>query len=182
MQIMDVEQPDAVRQLGGEHQGLAEAAYAVGGHVPAKILQPERAKGPVTWFPAHPPPGAEHAQRLLIEIFREITDLGADLLVDRVDRWIVGMAERDDLERDPALLKSQNFLGDEGLGKPRIPLQHQSDFGWSGCCGRRHQIIAAQAVRLRAASFALRARTGSQGRASSATRSSPPRKLSISMS
>ena len=87
------------------------------GRKPVCFRRPERA--------------AQHAQGLLVEVFRQVGDPRLDGLVHRMHGPLGRVPKRPDIEREPSLFEGQDFLGDEGLGKAWIAFHDDGDA--SGC-------------------------------------------------
>ena len=47
--------------------------------------------------------------------------------MDRMHQRVGRVAQRDDVDVHAGLLEAEDLLGDERLGKTRIPLQHECD-------------------------------------------------------
>src|SRR3546814_6550691 len=62
-----------------------------------------------------PPPAAQHPQRLLVEVLRQIADRRPDFVVHRMALAVGGVAQGNQLESEAALLQSEDLLRDEGL-------------------------------------------------------------------
>ena len=127
VRIVGVDDADIRRHLGGQHQGLAEAADPVGGTIAPQVRKPRGPGRAVAWRAPHPPPGAQHAQRLLIQILRQIEHGRRDLAMQRVHGGIGRVAQRHDQQRQAAALERQQLLRDEGLGQARPALDHDGD-------------------------------------------------------
>ncbi len=136
VQVMHVDVPNVGRHLPRHDEGLPQAARPVRGEVALEI-GPERAHEPAETGPAQREEhAAQHAQRLLVEIFRQIGHRRLDPAVHRVNRFLGRVPQRPDFEVEPAILQGQDFLRDEGLGEARITLHDDGDA--SGSNGRRH--------------------------------------------
>ena len=169
VQIVGVEQPDVRRQLGRQHQRLAEAPHPVGGRVAPQIAQPQPARRGIGRPAPHPAPGGGDPRRLLVEILRQIDHRRGDRPVQVVHRRVGRVAQRDDGQREAAALERQDLLRDEGLGQPRIALDHDRDAG----AGSRHQAGPAGAAQAKCRRRAAVRGPASQGADRSAIRSRP---------
>ena len=117
----------AGRPLGGQHQRLPEPPQAVAG----RIMREVRGKGG-----ERPPEAgrrqarrqrAQHAQRLFVQILREIVHSRADFVVDRVALAFGRPPQGDDDEVQARLLQAEQFLCDKGFRQPRIALYDDHD-------------------------------------------------------
>ncbi len=135
VQEMRVQPIDIGRQLGGQHQRLAEAPNPVRGRIAAQIGEPSAARAAIARPAPQPEPSAPDPARLAVEIFRQIEHSGADPAMDRMNCMVGRPAQRDDQDLEPALLQAENFLRDEGFRKARVALQNKGD---PPGCGRRH--------------------------------------------
>ena len=104
------------RELRRQYHSLAETADTVGGRVASQIGEPSPQREAIPGASTRAPPAAPETARLLIEIFRKIEQRGTDQLVDRVTCAIGRVAQRDDQDIEPALLESEDLLGDKSLG------------------------------------------------------------------
>ena len=183
---MGVEVGRAVRQLVRQHQRLAEAAQAVAGRVARQVPQQLRPRGAVAGAAAHPPPRGEHAERRVVQVFRQVAHGRPHFRVHRMGAVVGGAAQRHDADVEAAALQAEDLLGDEGFGQPGIALQHEDRAGPGRGCGparfarpTRHPPAGIRRARPEPAQgrhhdpFPRRAATMAPTR--SATRSRPPR-------
>ncbi len=146
---MGMQLPDPTGQLVGEHERLAEPADAVARAIAAQVAPPGGPRRAITRPAAQRAPGGEQLARRLVEIFRQINHRRRDLVMDRMGRAVGRTPQRDDEERQAALLERANLLGNEGLGQPRIAFEHECrgrGFGGQGC--RRRVLDPGHARRL----------------------------------
>ena len=71
--------------------------------------------------------GPQHAQRLFVQIFREIEDRRADLVMDRMALLSVGRRRATMTRSRAGLLQAEQLLRDKGLRQPRIAFQDDHD-------------------------------------------------------
>jgi hypothetical protein len=127
-------QPRAVlRQLRHHDAGLAETPRAVGRRVAQQVLDPLPECAPIAATQACFQPRPQHAQRLLIEIFRQIADPRRDLAMHGVHVLVGRKAQGDDVDREPALLQRADLLRDKRLGQARIALEDEDQAGHGEC-------------------------------------------------
>jgi hypothetical protein len=138
MQEMRVELRRILRQLRHHHAGLAETPRAVGRRIADQVPQPLRESAPVAGLELRLPPGTQHAQRLLVEIFRQIGDFRRDLAMHRMEVLVGREPQRDDVDREPAQLQRANLLRDEGLRQTRIALEDEDQAGHRSHIHYRH--------------------------------------------
>lgn len=62
-----------------------------------------------------------------MQVFGKVKQRRTDLAMDRMDRAVGGMAQRNDQNLEPEALQSQDLLSDESFRKPRIPFEDKSD-------------------------------------------------------
>ena len=67
----------------------------------------------------------QHAQRRLVQVFRQVGDRSRDLPMHRVDAVVGRAAQGDDADVEPGPLEAEDLLGDEGFGQPRVALEHE---------------------------------------------------------
>ena len=124
---MRVNPVDVVGKLAREHAGLAEAPAAVDRAVALQVGPKCLLRAPKAGLRLRPfAPGAD-ARRIVLQVFGEIEHIRRDLAVQIVHFALGRVPERDDELRDPALLKAQDFLRDEGLRKAGIALHDCGD-------------------------------------------------------
>ena len=131
MQKMCVNMADVVRQLGRQHQCLAEAADAVRGRIAFQVGEPGSQRRGVSGQSARLQPAAPNPGQFPMQVFGKIEQRRTDLAMDRMDRAVRGMTQRNDQDVEPEALQSQNLLSDEGFRKPRIPFEDKGD---ASCC------------------------------------------------
>ena len=124
-----MEVADIRRQLGREHESLAKAADAAQARIAAQVLEPLPPRRAIAGEMLHRAPGAPHAPRLLMEVFRKIVDWGADLAMNGMGVRIARAPQSDETNVEAALLERAHFLGDKGLGKARIAFEDEGDRG-----------------------------------------------------
>ena len=127
VQEMRVQMAHIRRQLRGQHQRLAEAADAVRRRVAHQIGEPGAPRRGIAGQAPRDAPAAQYPQRLLVEIFGQVQTLRPDLAVHRVDRLVGRVAQRDDLDVEPALFERRDLLGDKGLRETRIAFEDKGD-------------------------------------------------------
>ena len=127
MQKMCVNMADVVRQLGCQHQCLAEAADAIRSRFAFQVGKPGAQRRGVSGQSARLQPAAPNPGQFPMQVFGEIEQRRADLAMDRMDRSVRGMTQRNDQDLEPAALEGQNLLSDEGFRKPRIPFEDKGD-------------------------------------------------------
>ena len=127
MEEVGVQVDDGGAELMGEHQRLAEAPRPVGRRVALEVTEPGAPRRAIAWQVARPAPGAPNPERFAPEVFGQVGDGRPDLAVDWVAVRIARAPERDDRDVESAVLEGADFLGDEGLGKPRIALEDVGD-------------------------------------------------------
>ena len=118
---------DVLRQLVGKDQRLAESAHAAWRRIAPQIAQPEIPRFPVARISPFAQPGAQDAQRLEQEVFGQVQDGRTDFVVYRVAARIRRTAQRNDQDIQAAMLERRDFLRNEGLREPWIPLQDEGD-------------------------------------------------------
>src|SRR5947209_4823060 len=123
MQKMCVNMADVVRQLGRQHQCLAEAADAVRGGIAPQVREPGSQRRAVSGQLARLQPAAPNSNQFVMQVFGKIEQRRSDLPMDRMDCSVRRMTQRNDQDLEPEALQSQNLLSDKGLGKPRIPFE-----------------------------------------------------------
>ena len=134
VQIMGVQPADVVGQLMGKDAGLTEAPVAVGGRVAPQIGLEHRPRRLIARLPLGKGAAGPHPRRIVLQIFRQIEDLGIDPPMHRMHPFLGRLAQRHDELRDAAILEPGDLLGDEGLRQPRIPLDDRGD---ASCHGGR---------------------------------------------
>ena len=137
VQEMRVDAAHLGRQLCRQNAGLAEAADAVRRAIAHEIAPPRAPGGGVARQPPRRTPTPEHAAGLLVEIFGQVDDRRADLVMHRMALGIGGAAHRIEADIQPPPLQGADFLGDEGFGEARIALEDESDG-----CGRHGRGLA----------------------------------------
>lgn len=122
-------QPFGIRwPFVGKHGGLPETAEAVAAEIMRQIAEkPAERLGEARLFAAGPQ-RLQHADRLLMQIFRQVGDGRADLIMNGVAFFIRRPAHGHQFQREPGLFEPQKFLGDESLGQARIALEEHHDF------------------------------------------------------
>ena len=128
-----VQPVDVLRQLGGEHQRLSEAAHAARRRIAAQVAQPQLANGRIGRAAPAFQPGANDAQRLAMQILGQVTHARANLVVHRMAPPIGRPAQRHDEDVEAAALERGDLLGDEGFRQPRIALQDDCNAQANGC-------------------------------------------------
>src|SRR3546814_7289382 len=86
MKEVGVDLLDSAGQLGRQHAGLSEAAQTVGRQVAPEVAQEGTPGSRVAGAAPRPPPAAQHPQRLLVEVLRQIADRRPDFVVHRMAR------------------------------------------------------------------------------------------------
>ena len=124
---------DAGRQLGREHERLAEAADAIRRGIAAQVAQPDGPCFAVMIGPSYGQPGPQNPQRLAQQVFGQVAHRRADFFVHRMAPVVGRPPQGVDGDVEAAALEGRDLLGDEGLGEPRIPLQYKRDPQISGC-------------------------------------------------
>ena len=124
MDEMRVQAFDPCGHFGRQHHALAEAPRAVGSPVAREIMEETRAGGLVARQLARLPPRADHAQRVVLHILRQVDDRRLDARMHGMDRGIGRQAQRVNHELQPTRLEPRHLLGDEGFGKARPTLNH----------------------------------------------------------
>ncbi len=119
--------PDIRRQFRRQHAGLAEAAAAARRRVAPQVREPLPPGRGVARQAPGAPPAAPDALGLLIQVFRQIANRRADLVVDRVTVRVRRVAQADEPDIEAAALQAPDLLGDESLGQTRIAFQHEGD-------------------------------------------------------
>ena len=71
---------------------------------------------------------AQHAQRLLVQIFRQIDDARLDLVMDGMAFLVRWPAHGDEGQIEAGALEAQQFLRNERFGQTRIALQNDQNF------------------------------------------------------
>jgi hypothetical protein len=74
MHEMGMQVPDVGGQFAGEHQRLAPAPHPVAGEIALEVGEEAGARRPVARHPPGPPPVPDDAQRLVVEILRQVGD------------------------------------------------------------------------------------------------------------
>ena len=101
---------DLLRKLGGEHDRLAETADPVSGPVPREIAPPNPIGLRVTGEQPCGPPGPNAAPGLVVKILREIANGRRYLAMNRMDRAVRWMPQRDNPNVETALLQREDLL------------------------------------------------------------------------
>src|SRR5206468_10950437 len=127
MKEMRMQGRDLGCQLMRQHQRLPEPTAAIGRGIAPPVLQPSAERGLAAWTAPHLPPSPKDPQRLLIEIFGQIGDLGADLAMDRMAFYVRRVAQGKDADVEPESLERMNFLRNECLGQARVTLENEGD-------------------------------------------------------
>ncbi len=127
MQKMGMEVDDAVRQFGGQHERLPEAAKPVAGGIAPEVAPPCGERGAVPGKASRVAPLAQDAQRFVMQVLGQVDDGRPDFGVDRMDFAVRRMAQREERETDAAPFERAELLGDEGLRQARIPLEDHCD-------------------------------------------------------
>ena len=104
MQKVCVNMADVVRQLGRQHQCLAEAANAVRGRIAFQVGKPGSQRRGVSGQPARLQPAAPNPSQFPMQVFGEIEQRRADLAMDRMDRSVRRMTQRNDQDLEPEAL------------------------------------------------------------------------------
>ncbi len=122
MQIVHMQMVDVRRKLAGKDAGLAEPASSIGAEIARKIAKENPHQARKTRQARRVQEAAQHAQRFLIKIFRQVVGFRPHGSVERMHGCIGGPAQRPDVERKAETLERQQLLRDESLRKARIPL------------------------------------------------------------
>jgi len=135
-------------------QAWAEAAPAVGGPVALQVALEHGPGTGVCRLRLRPAATRAYPRRVVLQIFRQIEDIGLDLVVDRVPGRVGRMAQRDDELPDAAPFQPVDLLGDERLGQAWITFDEDC------CAGHGHFRGAGRFVSL---VYRQSGRSGAQG-------------------
>ena len=127
-----MEPADIGGKLMGEDAGLAKTAMAIGGVVTLQVRLEDRARLGIARLAFGKIAARLHAFRIVLQIFREIEDIGLDALMDGMALGLLGMAQGDDQRLDAAILQPGDLLSDEGLRQARIALDENGDASGHG--------------------------------------------------
>ena len=117
----------AGRPFAGQHQRLPEPPEAVAREL-ARQVGGKRGERPPEAGPGKArQQAAQHAARLVVQIFGEIQDRRPDLVMDRMPLLVGRPSQRHERELEPGLLQPEQFLRDEGLRQARIALEDDDD-------------------------------------------------------
>jgi len=124
---MRVQVLDAGIKFGNQNQRLAETPRAVAGEVAAQVADKGAPCMAVAGPARHLAPGAQHPQRLAVQIFRQVARHRADFFVQRMARAVGGAAQGVNAHIQPALLQRVNLARDKRLRQARVALQDKSN-------------------------------------------------------
>ncbi len=116
----------------GKHRCLTEAAEAIAGNVVAEIMEELAQRLAEAGLPAARPQRFQHAQRFLMQIFRQVGDGRANFVMHRMALLVGRAAHGDEVEVETCSFQSQQFLCDECFGEARIAFQQHHDFLFCG--------------------------------------------------
>ena len=144
MQEVGVEPLDAGRQLGRQHQRLAQAAQPVGRGIAPQVGEEAGARRRIARQAPRLQPAGPHAARIVLQVFRQIDDAALHAIVHGMTMLVGRPAQRPDFERNAARLEAGDLLGDEGLGQARPALEHDRDtrVDWRRHEGPGDQVLA----------------------------------------
>jgi hypothetical protein len=127
VQKMRVEMPTALFELVDQNNRLAEMPQSVPERISLKIAPPGgRRLAEIRMFPLMQP-SSRNPQWFTMQVFWQIPYRRSDFVVNRVLLLIRRMPQRDDADKNAAVLECRYFLRDKGFRKSRIALEHEDD-------------------------------------------------------
>ena len=129
MQVVAVDMGHIAGQFARQHTGLSEPAPAVGCAVAREVGVEGGACLDIRRLRLGPAATLGHASGVILQIFRQIKDIGRDLAMQVMRRRVGRVAQRHDELIDAAPLETEDFLRDEGLRQARITFDDDGEAG-----------------------------------------------------